>query len=149
MCVYSTGSYIQHLIITYNGKESEKEYIDIDIDLNHFALHLKLTWHCKSTLLQLEKKTLWVWGCLPDTSVPSHRGHQVTAHLASKVHKQLKSRDWDPGRAVGEIHDTEALPPEWIKHELYTAEGASREAHCSAPCMSRTLVHSDRSPRWK
>ena len=25
--LYSTGSYIQYLIITYNGKESEKEYI--------------------------------------------------------------------------------------------------------------------------
>ena len=25
--LYSTGNYIQYLIITYNGKESEKEYI--------------------------------------------------------------------------------------------------------------------------
>ena len=25
--LYSTGNYIQHLAITYNGKESEKEYI--------------------------------------------------------------------------------------------------------------------------
>ena len=24
--LYSTGSYIQYLVITYNGKESEKEY---------------------------------------------------------------------------------------------------------------------------
>ena len=30
---YSTGSYIQYLIITYNGKDSEKEdtYIDVEI----------------------------------------------------------------------------------------------------------------------
>ena len=27
--LYSTGNYIQYLIITYNGKESEKEYIYI------------------------------------------------------------------------------------------------------------------------
>ena len=27
--LYSTGNYIQNLIITYNGKESEKEYIYI------------------------------------------------------------------------------------------------------------------------
>ena len=27
--LYSTGSYIQYLVITYNGKESEKEYIYI------------------------------------------------------------------------------------------------------------------------
>ena len=25
--LYSTGNYIQYLVITYNGKESEKEYI--------------------------------------------------------------------------------------------------------------------------
>ena len=24
--LYSTGNYIQYLVITYNGKESEKEY---------------------------------------------------------------------------------------------------------------------------
>ena len=27
--LYSTGNYIQYLIIIYNGKESEKEYIYI------------------------------------------------------------------------------------------------------------------------
>ena len=27
--LYSTGDYIQYLVITYNGKESEKEYIYI------------------------------------------------------------------------------------------------------------------------
>ena len=31
------GTYIQYLIITYNGNESEKDYIL----LNHFAVHLK------------------------------------------------------------------------------------------------------------
>ena len=40
--VYSTGNYMQYLIITYNGKESKKEhiyvcvYIYIYIKLNHF-----------------------------------------------------------------------------------------------------------------
>ena len=37
-----TGNYIQHFLITYNGKEGEKEYIsDICINtyLNHFAIH--------------------------------------------------------------------------------------------------------------
>ena len=46
----STGNYIQYLVITYNGKESEKEYIYIK--LNHFAVYLK---HCKSTILQFKK----------------------------------------------------------------------------------------------
>ena len=27
--LYSTGNYIQYLVITYNGKESEKEQIDM------------------------------------------------------------------------------------------------------------------------
>ena len=36
---YSTGNYIQYLVITYNGKESEKEYIYIKLD--HFAVYLK------------------------------------------------------------------------------------------------------------
>ena len=34
----STGNYIQYLVITYNGKESEKEYIYI----NNFAVYQKL-----------------------------------------------------------------------------------------------------------
>ena len=28
--LYSTGNYTQYLVITYNGRESEKEHIDID-----------------------------------------------------------------------------------------------------------------------
>ena len=34
----------------YNEEEPEKEYIYVK--LNHFALHQKLTQHCKSTILQ-------------------------------------------------------------------------------------------------
>ena len=53
-----TGNYVQYLIITYNGKEYVKEhiythtYIYTHIKLNPFAIHLKLTQHCKSTILQ-------------------------------------------------------------------------------------------------
>ena len=40
--LYSTGNYIQHLTIIYNGKEPEKEhtcmYICIYIKPNHFAI---------------------------------------------------------------------------------------------------------------
>ena len=45
--LYSTGNYIQYLVIINNGKESEK-----NIYLNHFAVHLKLTQYCKSTIIQ-------------------------------------------------------------------------------------------------
>ena len=48
--LYSTGNYIQYLVITYNRKESEKEHIYVYT--NHFAAHLKLTQHCKLTILQ-------------------------------------------------------------------------------------------------
>ena len=38
------------------GKESEKEWIHVDVYLNHFAIHLKLTQHCKSTRIQYKIK---------------------------------------------------------------------------------------------
>ena len=44
--LYRTGKYIQCLVITYNGKESEKKYTC------NFAIHLKLTQHCKLTIFQ-------------------------------------------------------------------------------------------------
>ena len=54
--LYSTGNYIQYLIINYNGKELEKEEIYIHthlyVKLNHCAVHLKLVQYCKSTILQ-------------------------------------------------------------------------------------------------
>ena len=43
--LYSTGNYILYLVIAYNGKEYEKEYIYI----YHFAVHLK---HCESPICQ-------------------------------------------------------------------------------------------------
>ena len=46
--LYSTGNYIQWLVATYHGKEYEKVYIS----LSHFSGHLKLTQHCKLTILQ-------------------------------------------------------------------------------------------------
>ena len=67
--MYSTGNHIQYLVITYNGKESEKVHIEniLYIKLNHFAVYLKLTQHCESTILQflekvkLKKKNQWSW----------------------------------------------------------------------------------------
>ena len=62
--LYSTGNYTQYLVITYNGKESEKEYIYyiiyiklnlnicIYIKMNHSPVYLKLAQHCELTILQ-------------------------------------------------------------------------------------------------
>ena len=40
--LYSSGKSSKYSIITYMRKESEKEYICIQVQLIHFALHLKL-----------------------------------------------------------------------------------------------------------
>ena len=47
------GNYIQYLLITYDGKESEKKMCN-----NHFAVHLKLTQYYKSIILQLKNRNL-------------------------------------------------------------------------------------------
>ena len=50
-----TGNYTQYFAITYKGKESEKKYIYMHVQLHQFRIHLKLK-HCKPTILQLFKK---------------------------------------------------------------------------------------------
>ena len=47
----STGDDAQYLAIIYKGKESEKA-ISEKMELNHFAVHLKLTQHCQSIYLK-------------------------------------------------------------------------------------------------
>ena len=39
-------SWLQYLVTTYNGKESEKKFL-----MNHFTVYLKLTQYCKSTII--------------------------------------------------------------------------------------------------
>ena len=56
--LYSTGNYTRYLIITYNGKESEKEYVYICLYVYDFSVHLKLTQYCKSPIFLLKIKQL-------------------------------------------------------------------------------------------
>ena len=49
--LYSTGNSTQYSVMAYMGKESKKR-MEIYIYLIHFAQHLKLTQHCKSTIFQ-------------------------------------------------------------------------------------------------
>ena len=56
-------------------KESEKEQIYVYVQLNHLAVHLKLTQHCKSTLLQYKieikkKESHWKVPALSSYSSP-------------------------------------------------------------------------------
>ena len=52
--------YSQYFAISYRWKESKKEFLYIlnihniyaDIHSDHWAVHLKLTWNCKSIMLQ-------------------------------------------------------------------------------------------------
>ena len=48
----STGKSTQYYVVTYMGKESEKEWMYVYVQLIHFAVHLKLIPHCKSNTIQ-------------------------------------------------------------------------------------------------
>ena len=50
--LYSVGNASQCSITAYMGKESKKKRTYVYIQLIHFAVHLKPTQHCKSTILQ-------------------------------------------------------------------------------------------------
>ena len=47
--MYSTGNSTQYFVMAYR-KRIVKE--TVYVELIHFAVHLKLTQHCKSTILQ-------------------------------------------------------------------------------------------------
>ena len=49
---YSTGHSTQYSVIAYMGKESEKEWKCVYVQLNHFVVQQKLVQYCKSTILQ-------------------------------------------------------------------------------------------------
>ena len=49
--LYSTGNYIQYFVITYKKKFGKNMHMCVYI--NHVAIHLKLTEHCKSAMLVL------------------------------------------------------------------------------------------------
>ena len=57
--LHSTGNCIQYLVITYHGKEAEKEYIYIYICvclIGSLCYTLEINW------TQLKKKRAWFWG---------------------------------------------------------------------------------------
>ena len=97
--LYSTENYNQYLVITYNGKESEKEcvytvlniqyihkwiYISRFMYLNHFAVHQKLTEHCKSTIFQFENK---------NKNTHKKTKHAVTIWPSSCILRHLSQRN--------------------------------------------------------
>ena len=54
--LYSPGNCTLYPVMTCMGTKSKKECIYVYRQLSHFAVHLKLTQHCKSTIFQLKKK---------------------------------------------------------------------------------------------
>ena len=71
--MYRTGNSTQYSVVTYMGKESEKEWIYVYVKLNHFAVHLKLIQHCKSTILQY-KKLFKKNKCILENIIKERRG---------------------------------------------------------------------------
>ena len=62
---YSTGNHPQYFVTIYKGKEYENNththththtHTYMYIHLNHFAVHMKLTQHCKSVMLLQVKR---------------------------------------------------------------------------------------------
>ena len=49
--LYSTGKYTPYRVITYKRGCKKRIYICLHITLNHFGVHLKLTQHCESTIV--------------------------------------------------------------------------------------------------
>ena len=54
--LYSTGNVTQYSVMIYMGKESEKEWTCVHVQLNHFVVQQKLSQQCKSTILQKKFK---------------------------------------------------------------------------------------------
>ena len=56
--VYSPGNSTEYSVMAYMGKESKKEWIYVYVwiygymYMNQFAIYVKLTQYCKSTILQ-------------------------------------------------------------------------------------------------
>ena len=59
--LYNTGNSTLNSVITYVGKGSGKEWIYMYVQQNHFAVHPKLTEHCKSSILQYKIKIKLNW----------------------------------------------------------------------------------------
>ena len=59
--LYSTGNYIQTLVIDHDGRQYEKkECVCVCVrerKTGHFAVYQKLTEHCKSTIIKKNKSS--------------------------------------------------------------------------------------------
>ena len=53
--LYTTGNYIQYLVITCNRKELEKEHICMYVCMAHCAAHMKLMQYYKSNYTSIKK----------------------------------------------------------------------------------------------
>ena len=49
--LYSTENSTQYSVKIYEGKESEREWMCVHVQMTHFVVQQKLSQHCKSTTL--------------------------------------------------------------------------------------------------
>ena len=91
------------------GKEFEKEKIYEYVKLNHFAVHLKLTEHCKLTILQFRTS---IWSSSPISGYMSKRNENRISkrYLHSHVYASIIHNSQD-------METTQMPIKEWIDKE--------------------------------
>lgn len=129
--LYSIGNSTQYSVITCGGKESEKELIHVYVWLIHFAVHLKLSQHCKSTTFQRRIKIKFKKVSFPNLNKKQHVQWKKnnTFHLSLKFYNgshclqtsNPRSHWWPP--LVGQLHvpwlpllPQDCLSPLWSQH---------------------------------
>ena len=78
------------------GKEPKKQWIYVYVQLNHFAVHLELTQHCKSTILQLKKKKKEFHSPWAPMAEDADKNHAADTHVPG-VHSDapLPTNSWE------------------------------------------------------
>ena len=51
---YNIGNSTQNSVITHMGKESEKEWVWVYVQLNYFVVQQKVSQHCRLTIIKLK-----------------------------------------------------------------------------------------------
>ena len=123
------------------GKESEKEWTYVYAQQIHFAVHLKLTQHCKSTILQTDLKKIYFFKRM---SPSRFLNCQVICHKIIWNPKCLEHPQKSPKQNLSRHHYTVIIHNKDIwwclkeKEDLGTAglrkkQGGEKESYSSSP----------------
>ena len=157
--LYSTGNYIQYHVISQNGKGYEKEYVYIYV-YNWITLlySRNLTQHCKSTVLQLNKKrtaswSSWLkrreiyptWACRPRIRVHKYISMMATCLLGSLHHgakRRMYQRNAGARQSAGDPleNGTQSQSPVVLRGQLFGI------VSCHSGLLGLTLLRSGQRP---